>query len=168
MIKVEKLKELLEYIDGELYWKEDRKPGIKKGDRAGGVDIIKGKPYRKLTVCGNRLKYHRVVFAIFNGRFPKDEIDHVDGNGLNNKIENLREVTRLENMKNRKMYINNASGMSGVNWHKINNKWNARISVNNKRIALGSFDLLDDAISAKKIANLKYGYHKNHGMIRPL
>jgi hypothetical protein len=99
---------------------------------------------------------------------PEHGIDHEDGNGLNNRWENLRDVTRLENMRNRRKYKNNTSGVVGVVWNKARGKWQVQIKVKGTLIFLGYFVNKDDAIKARKKADIKYGFHKNHGEDRPL
>ncbi len=86
---------------------------------------------------------------------PK-EIDHIDGNGLNNKWSNLRSVSHSINAKNQKKHKNNTSGNSGVTFRKDSNKWRARIMVNDKSISLGTFLKKEDALSARIEAENKY------------
>jgi hypothetical protein len=83
-------------------------------------------------------------------------IDHLDGNPLNNKKNNLRICTRAENMRNYKIPVNNTSGFKGVYWHKITSKWMAYICFNNKIFHLGLFHELKDAARAYNAAALKY------------
>lgn len=91
-------------------------------------------------------------------------VDHIDGNGLNNCRDNLRICTNSENVKNRKIQINNTSGYKGVTWHKREQKWRAQIQMNNKQIQLGSFDNPEDAYAAYCEAAEKYhGEFKNFG-----
>ncbi len=69
---------------------------------------------------------------------PK-EIDHIDRNKLNNKIENLREVTKSENMANRKKHKTNKSGYKGVAYHKASKKWRASVRINKKDVWIGCY-----------------------------
>lgn len=88
---------------------------------------------------------------------PKDMVvDHINGNRLDNRKENLRICTNQENRFNNKKYETNNSGCTGVSWYKKANKWRARIQVKNKEIHLGLFEKLDDAIKARKEAEIKY------------
>lgn len=82
--------------------------------------------------------------------------DHINRNPLDNRKDNLRQASKNENNQNHKRFINNTSGFSGVNWHKKQNKWHARITVNNKRIHLGYFNTKYEAIIARLQAELKY------------
>lgn len=84
------------------------------------------------------------------------EVDHMDGNGLNNQKSNLRDCSRSENMCNRSKLSNNTSGYKGVRWKKENNKWNSYIRKDNKVIHLGYFFCIIKAAKAYDIAAIKY------------
>jgi hypothetical protein len=85
-------------------------------------------------------------------------VDHIDGNELNNRKNNLRVCTKADNNKNLGMKKNNKSGYKGVIWYPYNNynKWKATIKVNSKTINLGYFDNIEDAVKVRKEAELKY------------
>jgi len=139
------------------------------GDIAGCECLFKnGKKYRTIKIEGVRYYAHRLVWLYVTGSFPKDQIDHIDGNGLNNKWENLRESTNTENARNQRLRSNNKSGYLGVSWCKTKRKWVAYIREYGKQINLGSFYNKNNAIEARTCAENKYGYDKNHGQIRPL
>lgn len=93
---------------------------------------------------------------------PKTEgmhVDHKNRNKLDNRRENLHLVSSLENVLNRGLNKNNTSGFKGVRWNNRKGrtpKWEAKISVNYKTITLGMFDSLEDAIKARRDAELKY------------
>lgn len=135
----EYLQELFSYKDGELFWKKARK-GINIGDKTGGNK----KHYKSLVIDGKRYYVHRLIFMYHYGYFPA-EIDHIDGNKFNNKIENLRACTRQENAYNTKLRFDNKSKIKGVSWNKALKKWLLQISVNKKRLYLGYFDDLKEA-----------------------
>lgn len=86
-------------------------------------------------------------------------IDHIDGNGLNNKWSNLRSVSHSVNGKNQKKHKTNTSGVSGVYYRKDSNRWRARIMVDDKAISLGTFKNKDDAIAARKEAEIKHNFY---------
>jgi len=67
------------------------------------------------------------------------------------------------NAKNLPLYVNNTSGIMGVSFHRRQRKWNARIMVDKKPIHLGSLTTMEKAIEARKEAEIKYGFHYNHG-----
>ena len=95
---------------------------------------------------------HRLIIDAQDGKI----VDHIDRNPLNNQMSNLRICTNLENAHNRSMPITNKSGYLGVRWVKNSNKWIAQIRYNNKSIHLGYFTDVNDAIKARKEAELKY------------
>ena len=167
MITQEELKKLLHYDPetGVLTWVE----GKRKNARAGWVMKNQdGKSYYQLWI---RYKYyysHRLAWLYMTGSLPEYEIDHIDGNGCNNKFLNLREVDRYENHKNRRIPSNNKSGLIGVCVSKKYMSWRSQIKVRNKQIHLGFFDNIFDASCARKSAEIKYGFHENHGSIRSL
>lgn len=88
-----------------------------------------------------------------------DDIDHIDGDGLNNKWSNLRSVSHNLNGKNQKMHTTNTSGVSGVYYRKDSGRWRAKIMVDNKQINLGTFKNKDDAIAARKEAEIKHNFY---------
>ena len=112
------------------------------------------------------VKAHRVAWYIVNGQLPVGEIDHIDGEGQNNKYVNLRDVSREDNRKNIKRYTSNTSGCTGVTFNR--GRWSARINVNGERVNLGRFVHIAGAIKARKKAEIEYGYHENHGTINSL
>jgi len=109
---------------------------------------------------------HRVAFAMHYGRWPNKFIDHINGNRIDNRICNLREVTQTENARNCKLQSRNKSGVTGVHFNKISSKWVATIHANAKVISLGSFENFSDAVERRKNAEFSLGYHENHGAIR--
>ena len=102
------------------------------------------------------------------GEFPDSEIDHIDGNGLDNKKTNLRSVTHKENAKNAKLCKNNTSGVCGVTWNKKSEKWMAQIKNDGWNLYLGLFEDKFDAICARRSAENRLGYHPNHGRVENL
>ena len=95
------------------------------------------------------------------GKDPKGHIDHEDHNGLNNLWDNLRLTTNKGNQKNLSKRIDNTSGVTGV--VKRKNSFIVQIQIDNKMIYLGSRKTLEEAAQLRKEAEIKYGFHKNHG-----
>jgi len=122
-----------------------------------------GDGYLGGTILGRKVKAHRVAWAMHYGAWPMGEIDHVDGNRSNNAIANLRDVSRSENCKNRGTSQKNTSGSVGVTWDARDRLWKAQLQVNGKCVHIGCFKNKDEAIVARKIAQRKFGFHKNHG-----
>ena len=128
------------------------------------LTAVNGNGYKHGAILGKNYKSHRVIFAMATGAWPEGVIDHIDGDPLNNRIDNLRDVTLGENQKNQKLHSTNTSGVVCVSWSKKSSKWAAEIGVgNNKNIKLGSFTDKADAIAARQAAEIEYGFHANHG-----
>jgi hypothetical protein len=95
------------------------------------------------------------------GEWPNCQIDHINGDRTDNRIVNLRAVSREENARNRKVPKNSSTGIIGVT--KEGGKWRAHIRIGGKKINLGRFENFDDAVCARKKANAHYNFHENHG-----
>ena len=164
MITKSELKKALLYDadTGVFTWKIDVPPNVKSGMVAGCVNNVT--KYKVMGFGGARYLQHRLAWLYVYGELPHGQIDHINGIRDDNRILNLRTVTAKENLKNQRMRKTNTSGFTGVFWDKINKKWRAQIQYNKKQINLGSFVMLTDAISARIKANVKYGFHKNHGL----
>ena len=91
------------------------------------------------------------------------EIDHINGVKFDNRLSNLRMVDHATNLRNSPRYSNNSSGYNGIYFHKATQKWMARIKVNTKWHYLGVFEKLEDAVAARAAADVKHGFHVNHG-----
>jgi hypothetical protein len=147
-MSVDKLKEWIAYdpINGEFIWKKSPHHSVKAGDRAGHMEK---RGYWILQVNRNTIKGHRAAWAITYGYFPTLEIDHIDNNPSNNRIDNLREVDRSKNQMNSKPPKNNSSGVKGVSYCNPKKKWIAAISINKKKICIGHFNRFEDAVQAR-------------------
>lgn len=132
----------------------------KIGDIAGSVT---DGGYITISIGGEVFRAHRLAWLYMYGEFPKNEIDHINHNRADNRICNLRDVTRKENGKNRALSKNNKSGVCGVSWYKAGNKWQAGIKIDHRRIHLGHFTKFHEAVNARKNAEVLYGFHENHG-----
>lgn len=134
----------------------------KAGDVVGGIhecgSKLSKKYYLRARFDGAFVYIHRIIYVIKTGKQP-ETIDHIDGNGLNNKWENLRSVPHRLNGKNQQKHKTNTSGTTGVCYRKDSGKWRARIMVDDKMINLGSFKNKEDAISARAEAELKYQFN---------
>lgn len=119
--------------------------------------------YRRGNVFGRTYEAHRVCWAIHYGKWPEHQIDHIDGDPTNNKIENLRDATRTEQARNAAMPSTNRSGVVGVCWDKSRRRWSAFIHIDNRVRHLGRFAQMDDAVRARKAAEIRFGFHPNHG-----
>jgi hypothetical protein len=112
---------------------------------------------------------HRLIWEKVNGPVPRGlDIDHINGVRTDNRIENLRLVTRSQNNQNvrRARIDNRTSGVKGVSLHKQSGKWRARITVNGQRFHLGNFDTVDQAANAYAQAASTYHTHNPHASKR--
>lgn len=110
--------------------------------------------YLSGSINKKTLLAHRVAWAIYYGYFPACDIDHINMDKKDNRIENLRLSTRSQNMFNRGKQLNNTSGYKGVSLHKPTGKWDARICVEKEKIYIGLFDTPELAHKAYcKMAN---------------
>lgn len=147
MITYDEAKKLFNYKDGKLYWARDVNKAVKAGALAGGFDP---------TVGYWRIKYkyifyyrHRLIYLLHHGYFPENFIDHINQNKVDDRIENLREVSAQCNQRNCGNPINNKSGVKGVCWHKNLKIWQANVRVNDKGKWLGNYKDFDEAVLAR-------------------
>lgn len=115
-------------------------------------NFLKSGGYARRASGGKDILMHRVILNA-----PQDkDVDHINGNGLDNRRSNIRICSTSENMRNRKTHKNNKCGVKGVRFHKKVQKWDARIQVNKKPIHLGYFDTVKDASDAYNQASKKF------------
>ncbi|MDF1690515.1 MAG: HNH endonuclease [Cycloclasticus sp.] len=143
----ELLQEKYEYRDGALYHKISSTNSIKVGDFVGSVN---SRGYLKTTIGRKQFTVHRLIYVYHYGDIPEEcDIDHIDGNKLNNHIENLRAVSRQHNHFNR----TKAKGYSCL----PSGGYGARIKVDAKLIWLGTFKTEFEA--RKAYLDAKETYH---------
>lgn len=119
--------------------------------------------HRKGNFDGVEIYTHHVIWALEKGRWPKFNINHIDGDPSNNQIANLREVAQSVVAKNQSLHRDNKSGASGVHRRKDNGKWQASIATPKGTKYLGCFTSFDDAAAARRESESQYGFHQNHG-----
>ena len=137
----EDAKVLFEYKDGELFWKQ-RGRSRQLGRPAGAVNRD---GYRRIKYQGKLYATHRLVWT-YHGNDPVAFIDHINGDVLDNRIENLRSATHSQNCMNRRVRFDSKSGVKGVTWKK--DKWYTCVILDYKRHSAGSFDNKEEAIVA--------------------
>ena len=122
-------------ITGNLYWKVDRGRGVKAGDLAGGKD---GK-YIRIRLNGKSFLAHRIAYCLYTCCRYSDVpmLDHIDGDGYNNRGCNLRPCTQQGNQANERLSKNSTSGYKGVSYYKRDGNWWAKITHQGKLIHLG-------------------------------
>ena len=120
--------------------------------------------YLVVNIRGKTCLVHRIIWLWVHGHFPTEQIDHINHIRTDNRLANLRPASFLDNRRNLTLFKRNTSGVCGVGWEKSAQKWRSRIKVNYSSISLGYFENFDDAVSARKKAEKKYGFHPNHGL----
>lgn len=148
MITQARLHELFDYdpATGVLRWKVPTNTRVKAGDEAG---TITGKGYRRIMVDGRLYLAHRLAWLCTHGVWPTNDLDHINGRRADNRISNLREATRSENLQNRRhAQSGSRSGLLGASWHGHKGRWRAEIRYNGKRVFLGHFDTAEEAHAA--------------------
>lgn len=172
----EVLRQLLRYEPetGKLFWKE-RSPEWFAQDwrcrqwnaryaRQETFNTVYGKK-GYLQGCIHSVAYmaHRVVYCLHFGDPGIFQIDHLNGDRADNRLENLRCVTGGENSKNRGLYRNNSSGRIGVYFDNNAKMWRASIKARGHTHHLGCFLAFEDACAARAAAEKDHGFHANHG-----
>tara|TARA_R110002020_G_scaffold474512_1_gene706144 strand:- start:557 stop:1021 length:465 start_codon:yes stop_codon:yes gene_type:complete len=152
---IDKIKEkLVYYPDTGFFYHR------KTGKIAGSTSKYNsGIRYRLLKVHYKQYLAHRVAYALVNGEIPEGlEIDHINRNGLDNRIDNLRLVTRSENQRNKRVNSSKkkALGIVGVYFESDRSKYKAVINVSGKQISLGRYSCLFDACCARKSAEVNF------------
>ena len=158
---------LFEYKNGELYRKITTAPNAKVGNKAGSLwsDRKNNKYYYRLYVNKGVKYLHRIIWIMFNGDIESGmEIDHINHNTLDNKIENLRLVSHIENNKNKSKQKNNTSNYSNIFLDKKCTLNPYRVTIRNNKVNyVKTFSTLEEAIQHRDQKYLEFGYHENHG-----
>jgi hypothetical protein len=153
-MNINELKSLLSYNPdtGVIRWIAKGKGRIKK--KEAGTLLHSG--YAGICIGSKRWQSHRIAWALHYGKWPKDQIDHINGIRTDNRICNLREANNNQNGKNLGLSKSNTSGFKGVCFDKQTGKWRATIKVNFKLINIGRFVNLQDAINARIAAEQQH------------
>jgi|LakMenE01Jun11ns_1017448.scaffolds.fasta_scaffold9941576_4 hypothetical protein len=134
--------------------------------KTGNLGWLEEQGYRVFDWKGESIKAHRLIFLLMLGYIPEGQVDHINHDRADNRWINLRVVSKATNSRNLSKYANNSSGTTGISWHKKQQKWVARIMVNNKAVQLGSFESKEEAIAVRQAAVVKYNFHENHGDVK--
>ena len=157
---------------GDLVWKmrprehfnTDSGQRIANNLHAGVIaGVSNSRGYISIKVNGKLYRAHRLIWLLIHGAWPRDEIDHIDGNPSNNKLENLREATRLENTRNKRKLRSTACRYKGVTRTK-SGKFYAQIGVDYKSIYSELFHTEEEAHAAYvEMADKYFGAFANYG-----
>lgn len=158
-ITQDRLFELFDYrADGVLIRK---KAGMGPSNKAGSVvgyipkKLTRNNRYVTTQIRGQHFCVHKLIYMYHHGYMP-EQLDHINRNTLDNRIENLREAKTSENAQNRKLFSNSTSGVKGVSWNSRNKAWFVYIDVNKKRKNIGYFKDLELAELVASEARAKY------------
>lgn len=156
------LNSILEFKDGLLYNKVTRNSRAIKGTLAGRVSGF----YRYISVKSQQYLIHRIAYYMAHGTCPEN-LDHINGNRLDNRLENLRPATTSQNACNRALSRSNTSGVKGLSWAKKEQKWLACINVNGKNKNLGYFENKELGVEFLELAReMVHGSYANHGKFK--
>ena len=156
----ERLKEIVSFDqDTGIFTRKLKAKGAVVGSVVG---YQKSNGYIAISIGLKKYYAHRLAWLYVYGKLPKNDIDHIDGNRKNNKIKNLRDVSRTENLQNLKKAKthNKSTGLLGAYFHKQIGKFTSRIKVNKKNIYLGLFDTAEQAQQA--YLNAKKQFHSGY------
>lgn len=160
-ISIERLDEVLvsDFELGKLYWKP--RANTSWNTKYAGKECfnIEVSGYLYGTVDKVRLSKHRVLYALHHRVWP-DQIDHIDRDKKNNCVFNLRSVNKVTNSRNYGPISTNTSGVTGVYYHKRDKIWRAYIG-DRGSVYLGTFQSKDDAVKARKDAEVRLGYNRD-------
>ncbi len=153
-LTIERLRECLSYDSntGVFTWLLSGAGWVRPGDVAGW----ESHGYRRIHIDKKYYYAHRIAWFYIHGEWPKEQIDHIDGDRCNNRIVNLRAATNSENAYNKKMTRRNTSGHKGVYFHKAAKKWTAMIRSKSGHIYLGLYKTKELAHAAYADAAMKY------------
>jgi len=146
------LKSMFDLVDGKLIRK------VSAGNSKAGsvVGVIRKDGYSRVWACGVHALVHRLVWKMETGQEPPKYLDHVNGDRSDNRIENLREADHAINMWNQSIRKSNTTGFTGVSMRAANGAWVAAITVNKKRICLGTHVAIENALMAYEDGCRKY------------
>jgi len=145
-----KLENIVYYDGKDLRWLRPTSNRVKIDSIVGTISA----GYRSTYINNNSFQVHRLIWELVNGPIPEGKvIDHINGNGLDNRLSNLRLCSQAENVLNSKVSKNSKTGVKGVSYETERKKYRAQISKNNKLYFLGRFDKLEEAEKAYKEAS---------------
>ena len=149
LLSAERARELLAYDPetGTLRWKVRVSQSMLAGSIAGTTDSY---GYVRVIIDKRTYRAHRLAWLIVHGQWPENELDHKNLLRSDNRLSNLREATRSQNMFNKKVYANNTSGHTGIS--KRGSKFRAVYGRNGRPVAIGTFATLEAAIAAREAA----------------
>ena len=140
--------------DGCLLWKYNSEwDGRVNGRLAGKIAGAPHDGHLRVGIDGVYFYVHKIIWLWHKGYWP-ERLDHWDGDGYNNRIENLRECTHAQNLQNKDVRCDSSIGIKGVSPH--GNGYRARILVDGVRIHLGTRKTIEEAKALYNTAAREY------------
>jgi hypothetical protein len=159
----ELLKSLFYYEDGQLIRKTSTMGNGNIAGKAIGTKPTKSRNFRYSTtkINGKHWCVHKLIYMYHYNNCPV-QLDHINGDTTDNRIENLRPATATQNMCNRKLFVNSTSKCKGVSWSKRANKWFVYIDTNKRRKNVGYFQDFELAeLVSMEARDLYHGNYAN-------
>lgn len=155
----QRLKELLHYdaATGLFRWRHGDAPSKRLPWSMAGRSNEKG--YVIIDVDERQYRAHRLAWLYTHGRWPSDQLDHINGFPFDNSIRNLREVDNKQNHENVAVSRGNTTGYRGVSWDKSRQKYLAKVTHNYKTINVGRFNTAEEAGAAAAAKRLELFTH---------
>ncbi len=157
MITQQELLELVTYKDGVLFWSKG-----KQGRRSRVVGNYDGN-YWRACINYERYQLHHLIWLYHQGFMPVYQLDHIDGDTSNNRIENLRDEKQKVNVRNSKMASNNTSGYNRVSWREGRGKWLASYKKQDGKVVTKHFEDKHEAGAWQKEESIRHGFTDRHG-----
>lgn len=154
---------LFTWREGIRHWRAGLPAGtntVRSGKRSSetviGIGTTSERRYPEIGIRKSVYKAHRLAWLYVYGEWPDGVIDHINGNGCDNRIVNLRVATAAGNAMNRPRRVDNTSGYKGISWNKKSSQWLAHIGHNGKILHLGLFDTIEEAKTVRDEAARRY------------
>lgn len=148
MLTYERADQIVRYDPetGVIAWIVPPASWIEPGSEAGTVHKASG--YRHITIGQTKYRAHRIAWLLCHRDWPARQVDHINGDKLDNRIANLRLASCSQNQQNRATDKRNKSGFTGVSWDRGTQKWRAKICIDRRQVHLGVFDTPEQAAEA--------------------
>jgi hypothetical protein len=162
MLSQGRLREVLNYCPetGVFTWIKAKYGIVKVGDIAGHTkDVGMSAGYTCIVIDGKVYFAHRLAWLFVHGYFPEYPIDHINRNRSDNRLDNLREISITCNLRNRSTFKNSKSGITGVIYNELRNKWEPSIRINKNLKYLGRHLDFIEAVCVRLAAEQCLGWN---------
>lgn len=154
LISAEDARQLVSYDPetGAISWRVKVASHTKVG---AAVSTQRYDGYRLIRIRNVLYRQHRLAWLLTYGRWPEGDIDHINGDRSDNRLCNLREATRSQNLMNT-VRRKNKTGFKGVSYHSLSGRYSAAVYVNKKKVSLGYYRTAEEAYEAYCVAAEKH------------